>query len=80
MKYSKNKLRNRLTDVHLNNVLYLASPSLSLNMERLWRGTQHQILHEVVSTTSNYKFHMNAACGPLVSMASGSCLEECYTS
>ncbi|XP_032881422.1 general transcription factor II-I repeat domain-containing protein 2A-like [Amblyraja radiata] len=45
MKYTKSKLRNRLTDAHLDGILYLASSSLSPNIERLSSEEQHQVSH-----------------------------------
>lgn len=45
MKHTKNHLRTRLTDAHLDNVLLLASTSLTPNIEKLSSNKQHQVSH-----------------------------------
>lgn len=45
MNYTKNKLRTRLTDDNLENILFLCSSSLSLDIEKLSSIKQHQISH-----------------------------------
>lgn len=45
LKYTKNNLRTRLTDSHLNNVLLLASTGLTPNIEKLSSSKEHQVSH-----------------------------------
>jgi hypothetical protein len=47
MTYTKNKLRSRITDVHLENVLRLASSNstISPDLEKLSSTKQHQVSH-----------------------------------
>ena len=42
---TKSKLRNRLTDPHLDDILHLASSNLSPDIERLLSEKQHQVSH-----------------------------------
>ncbi|XP_055490979.1 general transcription factor II-I repeat domain-containing protein 2A-like [Leucoraja erinacea] len=44
MKYTKSKLRNRLTDAHLDGILHLASSNLSPDIERL-SSVKQQVSH-----------------------------------
>uniref|UniRef100_A0A0L8I0Q3 HAT C-terminal dimerisation domain-containing protein n=1 Tax=Octopus bimaculoides TaxID=37653 RepID=A0A0L8I0Q3_OCTBM len=45
LKQTKNNLRTRLTDNHLDNILLLASTSLKPNIEKLSRNKKHQVSH-----------------------------------
>jgi hypothetical protein len=45
MKFTKNKYRTRLTDSHLNDILYISSSSMTANIDKLVKKKQHQVSH-----------------------------------
>ena len=45
MKFTKSKLRSRISDAHLENVQLLASSDLSPDVEKLSQSKQHQASH-----------------------------------